>query len=343
MRCTHALQDSSTLDATLLLDLFEKIANPGGISEKAQRAHIDGSLALVKLRGLNHFTDRAGLKKLTRLTLNVMINCTSHGYPLPPELFLIRNHLSHYVDTKDPKFRSVGVIFQVKTPGQKIGHDHLSPWENIKRCTNLDKELEKISEEASPAWSRKRIFTSGGDTNPRVLDHYYDIYDSRITTQMWNSLRISRLLLCEEIIESATAFQDEGSVFLSERAKAAISQIISEICASVPQMTDCVGAARSKLPLNVNACDSSHGHTLSHFLDNYVLLYALYVGAWSRSCPTRERIWITSQLKYISEHFRIKEALLVANILQDQMENAMSQRPQPWNIYKLLGSYAFAA
>ncbi|PVH99448.1 hypothetical protein DM02DRAFT_529029 [Periconia macrospinosa] len=342
LQCTNAAQETSTLDATLLLDLFEKILNSGGAArEKSQRAHIEGSLALVKLRGLNNFTDEAGVKKLYRLTINTMISCVSLGSPVPSELFKIREHLSHFMNTKDPKFRSVGVIFNTTTPGEELSQSLPDPWENIERCASLDEQLETISLEASPTWYV--FWVDLHYSSERVLDDFYDVYDSRMTTQMWNALRVSRLLLCEEILESLPACQSEKSVRAAQRATAAMDELIKEICASVPQMTDCKNAAKSKLPPNADACISFHGHTVSHFLDNYILLYALYVAGWSRGCQTRQRAWIIKQLIHIGDHFRVKEAALVANILQNQTKNAMSEKPRPWDIYRLLGSYAFAA
>ncbi|CAI6341183.1 unnamed protein product [Periconia digitata] len=340
---TNMARDQSVLDSTLLLDLFEKIVNPRGVSDRTQRAHIEGSLALVKLRGLKNFTDSTGLKVLHRLSINVMIGCISQNCPLPPEIFEIRRHLSRFVDTTDPKFRSVGVIFDIVSPGDTIKQDLLSPPEKIRRCTWLDQQLEIISLEAAPAWTYERIVIPVGNTSQRILDNYYDVYNSRMTTQMWNALRASRILLCEEIEECSSTCQDDESMLLSQRATTASGLMISEICASVPQMTHCEGAAKSKLPSDIDVSQTSHGHTLSHFLDNYILLYALYVAGWSRSCQPRQREWIIAQLIHVGEHFRMKEAALVASILQDQTKNSMSERPRPWDVYRLLGSYAFAA
>lgn len=152
MQCTDAARENSTLDATLLLDLFEKIVNTGGVRSNSQRAHIEGSLALVKLQGVKNFTDEVGLKKLHRLSINTMISCISQGSPVPPELLEIRNHLSHFIDTNDPKFRSIGVLFNTTTPGEELRKDLLDPWVRIKKCALLDEQLETISLEAYPYW-----------------------------------------------------------------------------------------------------------------------------------------------------------------------------------------------
>ncbi|KAJ4290216.1 hypothetical protein N0V90_010431 [Kalmusia sp. IMI 367209] len=85
-------QQTTTLEASLLLDLFEKITDPRPASVVAQRAHVDGALALVKLRGLQQFTDNAGVKALTRLALNSIVICISNGDSVPQDIFDIREH-----------------------------------------------------------------------------------------------------------------------------------------------------------------------------------------------------------------------------------------------------------
>jgi hypothetical protein len=44
----------------------------------------------------------------------------------------------------------------------------------------------------------------------------------------------------------------------------------------------------------------------------------------------------------MAEHFGVKEAAAVLDALSGK-NNDGSMKPRPWDIYKLLGSYAFAA
>ncbi|KAF2646095.1 putative C6 transcription factor [Massarina eburnea CBS 473.64] len=339
---TSTAREATTLDASLLLDLFEKLTKPASISDETQRAHIDGALALVKLRGLEHFNDVPGLRTLTRLALNALVCSISQNHTVPAEVFDIREHLEKFVDTKDPKFRATGVTLQVTNLMSEIENGNLSPRDKIKKSTKLDEEFAQISHEASPYWTYRRVYISAGGRSDRILDDFYDVYDSRMTTQMWNVLRLTRILLCEGIMEASSAAHDEESFQYSQRAATVIETSIREICASVPQMTDCGGAARHKLPPGAPTTDS-HGHTLSHFLDIYILLFALYVAAWSPSCSARSRIWIARQLEWMATHFGVKEAVIVSEAPGVRDVDAGSGRQRPWAIYRLLGSYAFAA
>ena len=85
---------------------------------------------------------------------------------------------------------------------------------------------------------------------------------------------------------------------------------------------------------------SQHRHTFSHLIDVYTLIYPLYTAYWSRKCTSVARTWIIEQLDRVAEHFGIKEAKSVAEILRGSKDGL---RVEPWEVYRLLGSYAFAA
>jgi hypothetical protein len=335
--------ESTTLETSLLLDLFEKIMSPSFIDEGAQskRAHIDGALALVKLKGLDHFTDFTGLRVLERLSLNAGVYYFSQGEPVACELREIREHMAQYKNTMDPKWRTSGLVLEFTDLVSGIGKGNKTLQERTKGCIELDKQLEEISREAPPVWSYERKYLSSKETRLTVLGNFYDVYTSRTVTQRWNVLRIIRLFLCEDILASLSAFDDPDSRLHSQRAQAAIASTIQEICAAVPQMTDCEGAARHKLPNSSVLCvGSKHNHTLSQFLDAYIMIYPLYVVSWSRECSDAVRTWVIRQLECIAEHFGVKEAKAVVEILRNEKQKP---RVEPGEVYRLLGSYAFAA
>lgn len=298
-------------------------------------------MALVKLRGLGHFTDNASLRALARLSLNAVICCLSKGDPIPSEIFDIRKHIAQFIDVSDPKWRLGGISIEMTDLVSERPDGALTPDERVRKCMELDKQLEQVALEASPTWSYERIFLSADDKRDMALDGFYDVYSTRQVTQMWNVLRLMRILLCEEIIDSSLT-PPSGEYSADPRyATSAIASMVQEICASVPQMTDCEGAARHKLPPSgVNRQGSVHTHTTPHFLDAYILIFSLYIAAWSRNCPERSRDWVIAQLSRIAEHFGVKEAAIVVETLRRRDEK---RRIGPWDAYRLLGSYAFAA
>ncbi|KAF2034692.1 hypothetical protein EK21DRAFT_55719 [Setomelanomma holmii] len=330
----------STFEGALLLDLFEKIMVPATDAEASRHAHVEGALALVKLRGVGNFREDSEMRALLGLSLNATICALSTGTPIPAAVKEIRQHAAQFVDTSYPKWRLSECILEVTDLPNEIRNRTMTVQERIARSVTLDRKLETIALEASPAWSYERKFVSGHDQRTLVPDGFfplYDVYPNRMETQMWNVLRLTRIQLCEEIVDTCTALDDEDSKLQSERAKLAIVQMIREICASVPQMTNCEFAARHKLLAGTNH-RQPHTHTLSHILDVYILIFSLYVVAWSSYCPTAARDWTIGQLEHIADHFSIKEAAVVLDYLYKQ-----ERKKWPWQIYKLLGSHAFAA
>jgi hypothetical protein len=68
---------------------------------------------------------------------------------------------------------------------------------------------------------------------------------------------------------------------------------------------------------------------MPHILDVYILIFSLYVVAWSKSCPQAAREWSVKQLQHIADHFAIKEAAVILDALKKQkLEEAID----PWYV-----------
>ncbi|KAF2190158.1 putative C6 transcription factor [Zopfia rhizophila CBS 207.26] len=342
----------TTLDASLLLDLFENMTNSGLKPCETNRAHVNGALTLVKLRGLYAFRNSASLRVLMRLIINFIITCVSARSPLPPEISTIRAHAAKFMDVQDPKWRLSGLMIDYTSLVSEMNTTALEDEESVRRCIELEKKYEQLALDMPPSWMYKRTFIKEREKSERILQGYYDVYPNRTLTQTWNVLRLTRILLCEEVLERCRnqAEADEECLSASKRAHQVVEVMVKEICASVPQMTDCGCAARHKLPKSPSSPSSSspnvskilHWHTPSHNLDVYILLFSLYVSVSSRACPSFAQDWVKQQFKYIAKHFGIKEAGLIDEILRRE-ERKEELRTGPWEVYQLLGSVAFAA
>jgi hypothetical protein len=319
----------STIEGALLLDLFEKMMNPASGMQASRHVHVDGALALVKLRGVENFRESSEIRALLGLSQNATICALSSAHEIPKEVREIRKHAVQFVDTSYPKWRLGDCVLEVTNLPLAM-----TPQQKIAQCGDLDRKLEIVALEAGPAWSYERKFVSGYDKRVLVPDGFfplYDVYPNRMITQMWNVLRVTRIQLCEGIIETCATLQDVKSVAQLKRAKQAVVEMIREICASCPQMINCDFAAHQKLPER-SASGLEHTHTISHILDVYVLIFSLYVVGWARSCPLAARDWALAQLKHIAEHFSIKEASMILEILRKQ---EAEERVSPWYVHNL--------
>lgn len=321
LRDPSAAAATSTLEGALLLDLYEKFVKPASQTlADPQYAHVEGALALVKLRGVESFPKGRELRSLLGLSMNASICALSAGRPIPPEVIQIRAYAAQFVDTTDPKWRLSSATIQIPGLADDFRKASMTPEEQITKSAELDAELEAISLSAGPAWSYKRNFASTHDPRMNVPDGFfplYDVYPNRTITQMWNVLRLTRILICESILDLCSSTATEENASHAQRAERAIVQMVREICASCPQMTNCEFAARHKLPAGENP-GKTHSHTMSHVLDVYILIFALYVVAWARHCPDEARTWAVGQLEVIAGHFGVKEAGIVLELLRNR-------------------------
>ncbi|KAF1845687.1 uncharacterized protein K460DRAFT_312336 [Cucurbitaria berberidis CBS 394.84] len=328
---------TTTFDGALLLDLFEKIMKSASEVNTSRHAHVEGALALVKLRGVEQFTESSELRALMGLSLNATICALSTGRPIPEEIRKIRRHAAQFLDTTYPKWTLSGVMLDVADLAAEMRRGTLTPEERVARSLDKDQELQTVALEAAPAWTYDRKFVSGHDSRVVALDGFFDVYPNRMITQMWNVLRLTRILLGEEIVESCMKSQDQESEAQSNRAKVTIIEMTREICASVPQMTNCDFAARHKLPGGgLSSPSSQHTHTMTHILDVYILIFSLYVVAWSRNCLPTTREWTVKQLQHIADHFGIKEAGIILDILKKQQQE---ERKDPCDRSSRLAHY----
>jgi hypothetical protein len=329
----------STLNAALLLDLFEKIdtrsivAQTGGVD--SHRAHVNGALALVQLRGLSNFTDESSLNTLSRLIMNCTISCVSREETVPEGIREVRRHMSRFVDVMDAKWRLGDLTIEATDLIAKTRDHTLSSQERERKCMELDTKFALLAEDSLYC---KRVFVQEDMRSDRYLDGWYDLYPDQTATQMWNVLRLSRIILCEGIVKTYQFRKDKEST-IEISALTTIHQMTHDICASVPQMTDCSFAALYKTRLGTGG-GNSHEHTPNHYLDVYILIFGLYVAAWAENCRPKAREWIERQLEYMAEHFGIREAKEVREVLR---RGYGAVGVSPWDVYRLLGSYAFAS
>jgi hypothetical protein len=332
----------STFEAALLLDLFEKMMISVSEMDASRHAHVQGALALVKLRGITQFTKGPEVRALLGLSLNATICSLSTGSAIPKEVQEIRKHAAQFVDTSYPKWRLSDCILEAVDLPDELRNRSMSPQERIARSAALDRRLEVVALEAGNAWSYERKFASRHDQRVNVPDGFfplYDVYPNRTITQMWNVLRLTRIQLCEDIVELCVPLDDAESVAELKRAKQVIVEMVREICASCPQMTNCCFAAKHRLPDGAIA-SSHHTHTMSHIFDVYILIFSLYVVACSPNCPPTAREWTIGQLQHIAEHFGVKEA---ANILAILHRKETGEHVNPWYVYNLIAHFGLCS
>lgn len=314
---------STALMATLLLDLFEKITN--GESRKGLwTSHVQGALALVDHRGLSEFDSKVDLNMLMRLVTHHIVSCVASDSPIPANILAIQTYVSSRSSAQSPVLEFTDLLAQYANLRSKISSGLFSVEECIDLCTQVDGMIRAMMEDLPPSWQYKSIAPTA--ESERVFNLYYDQYSNTKVCQALNLLRVLRILLNELLINyhsySPTESQRSKS---TQTACTNINTTASGICASVPQYIECS-------PLNEN-----HTHTPSHNLTVYTLIFPLYVAAQSTVIAFGMRYWIIEQLHHIGTHFSVRNAEIVAQMLEERSMIGL------WDVYAMLGGYAFAS
>jgi hypothetical protein len=332
LQCPNMAARNTTLLATLLLDLFEKTINNQPRVIESWASHIKGALALVELRGLDQFQDATAVRVLVRLSTNVLINCVATRSPAPRELKELRAYITKLLDATDPKWQLMDIMVEYIDLQANIRRSHLPISNAVRKSLQLDTKYATLALDLPPAWQPKSTILKY--SSDRVFEQYYNTYGDRHITQPLNVLRLIRIFLNEFIL--AHCIELDPIPLLVHTASKNIETMGKEICASVPQYVDCFGAAQDRLPCSSTA--PGHSHSPNQKLDCYTLIYPLYVAARSKYSPEDLKSWVIKELHYMGSHFSIRNAELVAQMLENgkDCEN-------PWAVYAMLGGYAFAA
>ncbi|KAH7381835.1 putative C6 transcription factor [Cadophora sp. MPI-SDFR-AT-0126] len=330
----------TTILSTLMLDMFEKITNMKNRHSDSWMSHISGALALVNLQGLDHYKGNDVLRVLGRLSTNLLISCIAGERPIPTELISLRKYITEQINASDGKSRLTNLMIDYGLLRTEIREGCLSVADCMDKVMELDAKLHALSINMPHQWQYRTATVEG--SSARVFCQRVDIYPGRHITQTWNVLRLVRISLNVSIVKYCLELQTPSNSMCSsvEVAYENINSLVHEICASVPQYLDCSIATRLKLPAwkaNASLSGTGHSHSPSHTLDCYTTILPMFAAAYSQQPGKLVRSWCVEQLRYLSNHFGIRNARSVAQILE------LGIKVDLWAVYSRLGSYAFVA
>ena len=350
--CPISARKDTTLLATMILDLYEKLTNFKPEFRESWKSHVEGSLALVGLRDTQLSRGHKAYRMLVRLSTNLLISCVATDTPLPKNLVALRKYASNNLDTKDPKWLLSDLMLKYMNFREAISKGQLTDRDTIASLLSLDAEFLNNAVIAPIEWQCRTIWIPF--PTERVLGDHLDTFLDHHITQMHNVGRLVRILLNELLLEYSStpagvgwSYQSHGPS-LRTQAEKTIGELVNEICASVPQYTcpELLKNQSGSLLLHVSTpCKtkdrpSSKGiriYTAAQKVRAYTLIFPLFVAGQSVTAGKLKKLWIIDQLHFMASAMGIRNAEVVARLLEAGL------RLNPWKVYALLGSYAFAA
>ncbi|KAF2663289.1 hypothetical protein BT63DRAFT_419110 [Microthyrium microscopicum] len=210
---TGEATSDATLASTLLLSLFESIALEGQVSMEKWNVHIQGALALLKVRGPASLENEAAKRMYMHIGQNIRVNCAQHGIPLPKALValdklaipMLGQHLLMAMWPVLDGFIKLQVM--ESTPGLD------TPLEMVTLALDLDAHAAATAdvlpteldfEAIAPEKAVEGTYYEGGGPVHR--------YPNSRTAKTWNSLRMTRLLLNEAIYQQSALAQYDPDI-----------------------------------------------------------------------------------------------------------------------------------
>ncbi|PQE32529.1 C6 transcription factor protein [Rutstroemia sp. NJR-2017a WRK4] len=319
----------TTLMTSLLLDLFEKITNSQPRSDILWRSHVDGALALAQARGLERFMATSDLSMLMRVGTHCIMSCIASESLPSDTLHTLQAYIESQLGAQDPSMRFSNLMMHFAEIWNKTTDGLLPRDECVSLTSGLDEEFRVFELDLPLRWQFS-TFTLD-HPSPRSLDLNFNVYQDSKVCHARNMICVMRILLNESLIKHAQSSPRNDD--LMETAHDRIRHLTDFICASVPQYTDCGGPARSGVLLTKQEGfrKEDHTHDPNHQSSCYTLIFPLYIAARYR----RElRPWVIDQLHYIGDHFRTRNAEVVAQILENGAD------VHTWKVFDMLGSYA---
>lgn len=220
---------NTTLLASLLLDLFEKVTDSEARNNKSWTSHVNGALALIRLRGLEQFQDPFELRVLVPLNNHYIGSCVTNGSLVPDELIAIRAYVENHLNVPDHTLQLSDLMIHYAKLRSDSRRGILSNDEYIRVSTELDAKLQALDLNMPLSWQYSTTLLD--HKSDRTFDLYFHSYPHRNICHARNFLRVIRILLNGSLIKYTLA-PPTGNKYLAliQVARNNIETLVAEIC-----------------------------------------------------------------------------------------------------------------
>ena len=350
---TEAKKDS-TLLAIMILGIFETVTGYNQKSFVAWSQHIKGAAALVSIRGTEQLRTPAGRRMFIQVCTNLLICCIQRRLPVPTHILEMRAEAARLIQIFEPGWfvQEYMIVFANFRSDVRIGVIS-DPQEIISKAMEIDGKLLELFSVVPPGWEYETIHTDTADPD-LVYNGCYHVYYDHWVAQLWNGVRIVRMLLNEQVRELILAgLAAKPPQFLGPEYTAQVQistdiilQMQADVLASVPQHLGFAGVKRavSKTLLSLSSEPSPEkGQPKAWFLWNdfinstdsvgspsqirsetpmiraaggYFLMWPLFTCGVIDLAPPSTQRWVAGLLRYIGDTMGIRQALIIAKVVE---------------------------
>nr|KMM72429.1 hypothetical protein CPAG_08723 [Coccidioides posadasii RMSCC 3488] len=308
-----------TLDAVMLLGMFEVIACRGARSLHTWRNHMSGAIALLKLR----LEDLPNFRAFIQVRAQIISGCLLSETYCPPLVGnLFENDRPSIPSAQIITEKLTGLLAKVANLRASIKEGVVSSqFEILSMALGLRDRLLSFAQSLEKVYP----FHKAGDQDRQcaflspefVYGIHFDVYPDFYAASIWNGYRAGRITLSAAISKyfsqlNKTSLHHPG--WDEIKAKVGndireIQQLARDICASVP------------FTLGMIHWDSntvSVKSTSTNALGGFYMLWPLYLAAEATDTMPEIQAWAARQLEYIGHSLGINQALWMASIIKEK-------------------------
>jgi hypothetical protein len=246
----QAAQSDDALAAVLLLSSFESVSPDVHASAKAWTRHIRGACAMMNARGAALLATPFGQKAAAHVATCLALDCLQSHTRINPTLRAMMDTIAvPVVSGPRQSFQSmVGDMIELRA---SIAEGVITDSSQLVRVAEILDEDGRYLE-----WELQRHTEYHYDVVQKTPadpdDIAQHVYRSPHASQLWNTLRMYRIIANNVILSQTPEQSDRFVLFQRHRAAATISSMCLDICASVSTgagvdenvtTDDCVAAA----------------------------------------------------------------------------------------------------
>ncbi|ERF73253.1 hypothetical protein EPUS_03085 [Endocarpon pusillum Z07020] len=305
-----------TMTAVGLLGFFEVMTCSSSMSMKAWTNHINGSIALLNLRGVDMLDSEFGSAVFIQARSQILKSCYQREVRVPPIILELGRRLPRTPNSSCSIVNDLAdSIYRLCELRASIRDGSLTdPYTNIASLLELDDAVVNWGAERSSQWDYTIVFDS---TKPSIIyDDAYAVYHTHWIAGVWNVQRATRIFIQEAILAQIDEMLAQPEPIITtldpqsqrSRSLAIICETAFDICASVPYLL---------------GHDKRYDEQLSSpapAVWAYFSLPAIYLAGSTLGVPQSMRLYVLGRLRHIGHSLGIQESLMMAAILQSKID-----------------------
>ncbi|RDH20653.1 hypothetical protein M747DRAFT_279334 [Aspergillus niger ATCC 13496] len=299
----------ATIISILFLNTFEALTCESRDFPYQRETHLRGVASILEFQGVELVQSRRGLQLFRQTLLCISVTCLMRSFRIPMGLVKLHRHAAAYMDTGDPAWKLSDIMIALAYFRALVKDRTLcDPETIIASAKYIDRNLCSLADNMPKDWQFQVVELE--TTSEVVMGTQYHVYPDAWVAEIKRQL--------ENVLDTHLfeAVQYQQSVIIMQ-------QLVSDICASVPQYCGYIPDVVDGSPDTPQATSVADGLTSAYQSSNgipatagiYLLFWPL-LSAGQMANSEKQRGWIIDRMRYIGETTGIQQAFVFEDILK---------------------------